>query len=117
MDYSKYRQHPKFGIVIIQMRGLQNNEVSVLKLNGESLRAKEEDLTPVDVRWKRINYISSGFGVYIPNTIDDVSLKAIVIKFLQIEVITGDEHVVKQALKIAEQLEVKEELNDFICNF
>lgn len=117
MDFTKYRQHPRFGVVIIQMRGLQNNEVSVLKLNGESLRAKEEDLTDVSTRFKRLHYITRGFGVYVPNTVDDESLKSIVLTFMKLEIVKGDNHVVDEVLKVASQMELRTELDAFIRDF
>ena len=40
MDFQNYRQHPKFGEVVIQMK-LKNNEFSVLKLMEKALEQME----------------------------------------------------------------------------
>jgi hypothetical protein len=116
MDFTNYRQHPRFGVVTIQSGKLMNDEVSVMKLNGESLRAKEEDLRPVGLGFKRSHYLSRGFGVYVSG-IDNASLKSIVLTYLKLEVVNGDKFVIEEVQKIATQLELREELDDFMRDF
>ncbi len=93
-----------------------NDEISVMKLNGESLRAKEEDLRPVGLGFKRSHYLSKCYGVYASD-VDSVSLKAIVLSFMKVDIMTGDENVVNETLKTAKQLEVIEELEAFMRDF
>ena len=105
MDFINYRQHPKFGTVCIQMN-LKDNKFSVLKMNGESLTADGCDLTPVSIDFKLDRYINAQSGIYS----EDLSRTC---KF-KLALILLKQDTKNDIEKMAEQLELTEELNEYI---